>query len=302
MSVTSKKNKALLTVILCIAIFLMTCMPVFAESGGGTRELIVGGELFGLQMKTDGIPVVGLDKVDTVNSSRAPAYEAGIKLGDVIIKVNGEKAISAKHITDKILYSNGAPVCVTAVRNGKRHDISIIPALSKEGKYRAGIWIRDSAAGIGTVTYIDPKTNEFAGLGHGICDGDTTSLLPLSRGIVTDVELSGIVKGKSGTPGELKGSFKGSKKGALVKNTKQGVYGVVTALPQNYEKMQTANIGEVTEGEAFIRSSVSGEKKDYKITIERITPKSTNYKNFTIRIIDPSLIALTGGIVQGMGV
>jgi len=301
MSVSNKKTKRILSVLLCVTLIIFTFLPIYAEASDSGKEVIVGGCLFGLRMQTNGIPIVGLDKVETEIGAKAPAYDAGLKINDVIIRLNGSAVTSVKQVTDKILSCGGKALSFTIIRNGEEKVISVLPLLAKDGKYHAGIWIRDSAAGIGTVTYIDPKTNEFAGLGHGICDCDTTSLLPLSRGAVTEVELNSIVKGKSGVPGEIKGSFKGDKKGALIKNTVSGVYGIYSTLPSGVgEKMKTATISEVELGEAVIRCSVSGQIREYRIKIEKISPRSNNGKNFSIKVIDDSLIELTGGIVQGM--
>ena len=301
MSGKSINKKRLLSVLLCIALLLLTFLPVFAETAKPEKEVIVGGCLFGLRMQTKGIPIVGLDKVESENGTKAPAFDAGIKLKDVIIKVNGKIVTSVTQVTECILSSGGNPVLFTVMRGGEEKDISVTPLLAKDGKYHAGIWIRDSAAGIGTVTYIDPKTNEFAGLGHGICDCDTTSLLPLSRGVVTEVTLNTVVKGQKGIPGELKGSFKGDKIGSLIMNTENGVFGIYSTLPSGVgEKIKTASISDVCEGDAYIRSDVSGKIQDYKIKIEKFSTKTAGGKNFTIKVTDETLIGITGGIVQGM--
>ena len=301
MSRKSINKKRFLSILLCIALLLITVLPIYADSSDQGKEVIVGGCLFGLRMQTKGILIVGLDKVEAQKETKAPAFDAGIKLKDVIIKINGKVVTSTTQVTECILSCKGKPVVFTVQRGAEIKEISVTPLLAKDGKYHAGIWIRDSAAGIGTVTYIDPQTYEFAGLGHGICDGDTTSLLPLSRGIVTEVTLSSVIKGQKGVPGELKGSFKGGKVGSLINNTENGVYGIYTSLPGGIgQKMKTAAFSEVYEGDAFIRSDVSGRIQDYKIKIEKINTKNTGGKNLTIKVTDEALLKITGGIVQGM--
>ena len=291
------KTKVIISLLLCITLLIPYSVPT---SAANEKEVIVGGELFGIKMQTQGIPIVGLEKVATENGEKAPAYECGLKLKDVITEINGCPATSAEQITDAVLKSNGKCISLKIIRGEKTLNITITPTKGVDGKYKAGMWIRDSAAGIGTVTYIDPITNEFGGLGHGICDGDTTALLPLGRGITTEVELVSITKGKTGHPGEIKGAFKGEKTGALVKNTPRGVFGIFTSPPLNAEKIKIADFKDVREGEAKIRSAVSGQIKDYTVRIEKVSQNNSSCKNLTIKVTDKDLLAITGGIVQGM--
>lgn len=301
MSKTKRINKKLLCSLLCLALLALMFIPISAAPSKNNNEVIVGGCLFGLRMQTDGVPIVGIDRVETADGNKSPAYDAGIKLKDIIIKINGNPVTSVKQVTDYIEKSNGEEMNFTVKRNGAEKNITVRPLKGTDGKYHSGIWIRDSAAGIGTITYIDPKTNEFAGLGHGICDGDTASLLPLSRGTVTEVTLLGITKGQSGIPGEIKGSFKGGKKGALINNTLTGVYGIYASLPEGLgQKMTIGELDEIKTGEATVRCSVTGKIEDFKINITKISPKSDNGKNFSIEVTDPRLLEITGGIVQGM--
>ena len=189
----------------------------------------------------------------------------------------------------------------TVLRAGKEKELSVTPLKSKDGMYRIGIWLRDNAAGIGTMTYIIPDTLEFAGLGHGICDGETMSLMPLLRGSVSEVELSSVIKGQSGIPGELKGSFRGGKPGSLISNKSTGEYGVLITLPQGVgEKLSVAAENEIKEGDAIVRCSVSGSVRDYTVRISKINCHSDNGKNFVVEVTDPALLEITGGIVQGM--
>ncbi len=301
MQYQSKKINKLFCILLTLVLaFSFFSLSVSAHSKNND-EVIVGGCLFGVRMQTKGIPVVGVDKVDTQNGSFSPAYDAGIRLGDIITALNDSSATSTAQFVKTINECNGKSIKITLIRKGEQKTFLLTPILGKDGKYHAGIWIRDSAAGIGTVTYINPKTNEFAGLGHGICDGDTAALLPISRGVVTDVELGSVVKGQKGVPGELKGAFKGGKIGALTKNTMQGVYGIYSSLPQGVgEKMKIATMNEIKEGAATIRCSVSGVVHDYGIVIKKINCKNNAGKNFSIKVTDEALLSITGGIVQGM--
>ncbi len=293
-------KKILGSLLFLILIIAVTAVPISAANPMSEREVILGGNLFGVKMQTKGIPIVSVDRVETENGSASPAYDAGLKPKDVIIKVNFQAVSTAEQVLEFITNCSGAPITVTVQRGKESKELTVQPILGKDGKYHAGIWIRDSAAGIGTVTYIDPKTNEFAGLGHGICDSDTASLLPLSRGTVTEVELSSIVKGECGAPGEIKGAFKGGKIGSLIKNTSKGVYGIYSSLPSGAErKIKVAKFDEINEGAATIRCTVNGQIKEYKIEIKKIT-KNSGGKNFSIKVTDSELISITGGIVQGM--
>ena len=301
MSSSSKKYQKVFLALLCTVLILVFCvLPINAAKITENDEVYLGGCLFGVQMQTKGIPIVGIDKVQTSNGVSYPAYDAGIKPKDIIIKINGKAVSNVNDVLKSISECDGNAIQLDILRGCDEQTVYLTPKIGGDGKYHAGIWIRDSAAGIGTVTYIDPKTGEFAGLGHGICDSDTASLLPLSRGIVTEVELNGICKGKKGAPGEIKGTFKGTKIGSLVKNTSKGVYGIYSTVPSGIsKKIKLAKFDEVKEGEATIRCSVSGEIKEYKIEIKKIT-KSDKGKNFSIKVVDDALLQITGGIVQGM--
>ena len=302
-----KQMKRKLFAALCTVCFVSLLLPgatgAFAASEEST-EMIVGGSLFGVKMMTDGVLVVGLDKVtpEGTEAPRAPAYDCGIRLKDIITEIDGKNVKDSTTVTDSITKSNGKTLELTVKRGADEKHFKLSPVKDEKGIYRGGLWIRDTAAGIGTVTYINEKTGEFAGLGHGICDGETGTLLPIKRGSVSEVELLGIIKGKCGVPGELRGAFSGSKTGALIKNTEMGVYGIFTSVPPSLgEKMKLASPSEVHEGKAFVRSAVAGgTPEDYEIKITSVSKDGKNGKSFAITVTDKKLIALTGGIVQGM--
>ena len=301
MSVRKHGYKSSVCLLLC-ALFVAALFttPISAVSDP-KDEVILGGCLFGVSMITDGVPVVGLEKVDTESGSCAPGYDAGLKLNDIITSINGKTASGAKQITELVKNSGGKDMDFTVLRNGNPRSFKVTPVKAKDGDFHIGIWIRDSAAGIGTVTYIDPDTLEFAGLGHGICDADTAALLPLKRGTVSSVELQSVVKGQKGIPGELKGSFMGSKSGALIKNSLTGVYGVFCDIPPSLGKrVKIASESEVREGKASILCNVDGSIKEYSVIITKINAHSEQGKNYQIKITDKELIEKTGGIVQGM--
>lgn len=298
----SKKSKKILCLLLSLLTLLAIALPVLADNNEAIpNEVVVGGCFFGVKLYTDGVPVVGIDGFETENGVKAPAHDAGIKLGDVIKTINGVSVTTSEQITAIISSSGGERLNLTVLREGKEKSLVLIPVKSVEGIYRAGMWIRDNALGIGTVTYVNPNTLEFGGLGHGICDSETASLMPMLRGSVSDIELTSVVKGKCGAPGEVKGVFKGGKTGALTANTHTGVYGAFAKLPSSLgEKMHLADAMELKEGEAFIRTAIGGKPEDYKVKISKINCRADNGKNFVIDVTDERLIDISGGIVQGM--
>ena len=284
------------------------------------REVYVGGMPFGVKFYTEGILVVGFCDVDVTaggGGSRNvnPARNAGIRMRDVIVAVNGKIPAGAASLTKAVEESGGKPVTLTikryAVHGGKKAaspsatelTISVTPAYSaSENRYKTGLWVRDSGAGIGTVTFIDPETNAFAGLGHGICDGETGKLIPMQRGQVTDVTVSGVEKGTAGSPGAIKGYFAPGKTGSLLGNTPCGVYGILSSRPASATtKLPVATPREVTEGEATLLCTLdSGAVGRYSVQITSVDYTATGSKCFTITVTDPVLIEKTGGIVQGM--
>ena len=263
-------------------------------------ELYPGGMPFGVKFFTDGVIVTGYS-----DGAQNPAKAAGIRIHDVIISVNGKKITSAAQLTDAVEKSGGATLEIAYKHGNAEKNARITPYFSKsDGKYKAGITVRDSGAGIGTVTYIVPETGEFAGLGHGICDSETGELIPIERGAVSGVSISGIVKGAVGAPGELKGYFKSGKTGSMIKNTDCGVYGVFTPCPSGIKPLPIGLKNELREGEAYILCTLDNESGigKYSINISNINLNASAGKCFTVKVTDKALLAKTGGIVQGMGV
>ncbi len=316
------------------ALFLAVALPLIggvlavgaAPDAGGSMpdKVYVGGMPFGVKFYTEGILVVGFCDVDTAGGRTVnPARDAGLKMKDVIIGINGEMPVNASALTAAVESSAGKPITLTVKRhtgtsatggsaskkdrNGEirttEMTVSVTPVLSSsEGRYKTGLWVRDSGAGIGTVTFIVPGSNAFAGLGHGICDGDTGELIPMQRGQVTDVTVSGVERGAVGAPGAIKGYFAPGKTGTLLGNTDCGVYGIFAALPGTArEQTPIGRREEVCEGDATVLCTLDdGKVCAYTIRITAIDPAATGSKCFTISVTDPNLIAKTGGIVQGM--
>ena len=282
-----------------------TYSAVLGADAEDLRDLMLypGGMPFGVKFYTDGVMVVGFCDVDTGKGSVNPAARAGLHTKDVILKINGEVLSGAASMTERIEASQGKPLQLTCRRAGKEFETTLTPVLSAtEGRYKTGIWVRDSGAGIGTVTFLFPDSGAFAGLGHGICDADTGALVSMRKGAVSDVTISSVVKGAVGAPGELKGHFNPGRSGALLGNSNCGVWGVFSEAPEvSCEPMPIGLRDDIREGDAYILcTATAGEMQKYDIRISNIKRDAKGSKCFTVTVTDPDLLALTGGIVQGM--
>lgn len=272
-----------------------------AEKYRGT-EVYVGGIPFGIKFTTEGAVVVGFCDVESGGKKVNPAMDAGIQLKDVIIGVNGEQINGAEQLTGAVEKCAGKAVTLNIKRCGENINIDVTPVLSdSEGRFKTGIWVKDNGAGIGTVTFI-MDNGVFGGLGHGICDGETGELVCMRSGMITDVTVSGIIKGASGAPGEIKGYFTSGKTGTLLGNTDCGVYGMFVTKPETAtKKIKIGMRDEIHEGDATVLCTLDDNTcGEYKIKITGIDTKENGNKCFGIHVTDPTLIARTGGIVQGM--
>ncbi len=266
--------------------------------------LIPCGNPFGIKLLTDGVIAVEISSFETADGIKAPALEAGIRTGDIIKTINNTTVMSNEDIEKIISESGGNPLEFKLVRNNHNLTVSVTPEkCTSDNSFRVGLWVRDSSAGIGTVTFYNPSTGAFAGLGHPVCDVDTGKILPLYEGEVVDVNINGVKKGKAGYPGELIGSFSsGQAIGTLEANTDNGLYGYVSSVRNDHNAVPLAMRQEIKTGRAYIYTTVDGSKPEkYEISIERIDLNhSDSCKNMIIRITDEALLEKTGGIVQGM--
>ncbi len=280
-------------------------LPVISAAAAPAKDvrLLPGGMPFGVKFSTEGVLVVGFCDVDAEGGSINPAYAAGLRTRDVITTLGGKQIIDAAQFGSMVADAGATPLTLTYTRGGKSYTTTLTPAKSiSENRYKTGLWVRDSGAGIGTVTFIEPTTGAFGGLGHGICDQESGALVGMTRGVVNDVTISGVQKGVCGKPGELKGYFGTTKTGTLLQNTDCGVFGVFSKVPATEQKaLPIAHRGEVREGEAHILCTLdNGKPCKYAIRISDIDKTSTGSKCFTVKVTDPALIEKTGGIVQGM--
>ena len=266
-------------------------------------RLYPGGMPFGVKFMTDGVLVVGFCDVSATGKAN-PSLAAGLRAGDTILRVNGTPLTSAAELNELVEKGNGQTITLRYTRDGKEYSTSLSPVYSPvEGRYKSGLYVRDSGAGIGTVTFIVPETLAFGGLGHGICDADTGRLVPIQRGSVVGVTINGVIKGLAGAPGEVKGYFSSGKTGSLLENTECGVYGVFGSLPKgcHSEPIAVGSRHEVQSGKAHIYCTLdSNTVEKYEIEISEIRLDSTSNKCFTVKVTDQRLVEKTGGIIQGM--
>jgi len=267
-------------------------------------RLVPGGSLFGVKFFTKGVMIVGMSDIESDKGILNPAKRSGLNVGDCIIALNDTEVNTVEEVSDVFENSGGKSIKISYEREGKQSETTLSPLRSlSDGKYRSGLWVRDSTAGIGTVTYYNPDTGEFAGLGHGICDIDTGKLMPMLRGSIVDISVKDIIRGTDGLPGEIKGEFGMIKRGELSANSERGVFGVLNEAPQCAfsEPVDIALSGEVTEGTAYIYTSLGADEiKKYEIELTKIYHNDSETKNFIFTVKDGELLDKTGGIVQGM--
>ena len=276
-------------------------------------EVVPGGTPFGMKLLMDGVMVTGLGEVSACGGGICPAADAGIAEGDVIRTAGGLPVSSNRELQEIISRSEGEAITLTVSRNGITHETLLHPARADcDGVWRGGMWVRDSIAGIGTMTFIVPETGKFAGLGHPVCDADTGELVPLQSGEAVPVELSPVKRGERGIPGELRGKLsRTGSYGLLFRNSRSGIYGTLTSqaareLSRGREKISVAHRQQVHEGEAYILTSAEkGAPAQYTAEVEKVdyTSPSGNRadgKDMVIRITDRALLDASGGIVQGM--
>lgn len=269
-------------------------------------KVIPLGRAVGIKMFSDGVMVVGLSDIPTAEGNCCPAGTGGLREGDIITHINGEEVESIEQVQSILQDLAGAKMSVRALRGEKQFQVTAAAVkCSTDGSYKLGAWIRDSMAGIGTMTFYDPSSGAFGALGHGINDVDTALLMPLQSGSIMYAEVTDVQKGTSGAPGELHGAFQVTRDmGELYANTERGIFGVLTdeSLAAGVQPVEVAQRREVKTGPATVLSNVAGDKvEEYAVEITRIYPAGTgDTRNMMIKVTDPRLIEATGGIVQGM--
>lgn len=261
------------------------------------------GTPFGIKMFTDGVLVVGMSDVDTASGPYNPARSAGMKEGDVIVSINKETVTTTEQVAELVEESGGKTMTFHIRRDNIAFDVKFTPAKSvNENRWKAGLWVRDSSAGIGTLTFYEPESKTFGGLGHAVCDVDTGEVLPLSTGEIVPARIYGVEKGLSGDPGELRGGFELGTLGQLTINSETGIFGQLTNLPAAVQTVPVAMKQQVKTGEAQVLTTIDGTRPQlYDICIDQVRYNdSSPTRNMVIIITDEELLEKTGGIVQGM--
>ncbi len=287
-------------------VMLLDVIPIKSVTVNVVPETYVVpcGMPFGVKIFTEGVVVVGMADVRTEEGTINPAKDAGLKTGDVILSINEVPVNSNEEVAQAVGGCDGQPLVMQVRRSNVTFQTQVTPVkAAADQQYKAGLWVRDSSAGIGTMTFYDPQNQVFAGLGHGICDIDTGELMPLLNGDIVPATINGIAKGTKGTPGELRGYFSDNEAiGVLLSNGETGVYGSMEQAPVQNQAIPVAMKQEVQEGAAQIFTTIDGTTpKSYDIEIQHVDYNADSpTKNMVIRITDPELLEATGGIVQGM--
>ena len=271
-------------------------------------KVIPAGNLIGLKLYTEGVLVIGTSEIKNINGITEKAFESSsIKEGDIIIEIDNQKINSAKDLQNIVNNSKGEKVEIKYLRNNEIYITEIIPTKVSENGYKLGLWVRDSASGVGTMTFYDPKRKKFAALGHGISDSDTGELLNISTGEVVNARIVSLTKGKKGFPGEIKGNISNEKTiGKINYNTEFGVFGAEDEFIQFNDKyregIEIALREEIKNGKASMLATLeTGEVKEYEVEISDIDlDNNYNNKSFKIKITDNNLLNKSGGIICGM--
>lgn len=312
----NRRKKRRWTAVILSAALLMSCaglrQTAFHRSSGASvpcsaslseKRLVPVGRTVGLKLFSHGVMIIGLDEISTADGSISPAKECGLKAGDIITSVNHVPVNTIEEVEAILTEQGNTPLTLSAMRSGRQIEVTTqAAACSSDGSYKLGAWIRDSMAGIGTVTWYDPQTGRFCALGHGINDIDTGLLIPLKGGGIMSSHVTGIQKGASGHPGQLHGSFDLSGDiGTLTENTASGVFGLLEDTRFDGAALPIASRSEVRTGRATILSNIDGDcVQEYSVEILRIYPENgSDTRNLMVQVTDERLLNTTGGIVQG---
>ncbi len=271
-------------------------------------EVVPVGKIIGLKLYTNGVLIVGMSEIEDKNKViNKPYEESDIKAGDTILKIDDNEIESIDKLKEVVNNSKGENLRLTILRDGNVINTSIVPVETNKKEYKLGLWVKDAATGVGTMTFYEPNTNYFAILGHGITDVDTDNLININSGELVTTKIISLEKGEMGTPGEIKGTIINEPTiGNIFKNSQFGVFGKLNNLTSlnidTSKKMKIALRDEIQVGKASIICSLDNTvSKEYDIEIEKIYPDNDyNNKSMLIRVVDEELINKTGGIIRGL--
>lgn len=266
------------------------------------------GSTIGLKLHTDGVLVVGMSEVKNINNEKNKPYEKSkIKEGDMIVEVNGVAITNTNDLIQTVNESKGNKLSIKYKRDNQTYEDEMMPSQTSATEYKLGLWVRDTAAGIGTISFYEPETKNFAALGHGILDIDTRELISISNGEITTANIVSIAKGEKGLPGEIRGSLIGQNTiGNISKNTELGIYGKINNIGifnvSNNDAVEVALRDEIKEGKATVVCTLeNNNKKEYEVEIQKIyINNNSDNKSMLVKITDEDLLNKTGGIIQGM--
>lgn len=261
------------------------------------------GKAIGMKLYTEGVLVVGMSEIE----GKKPYENSGIETGDKIIEVDNNQIDNTDELIECVNNSNGKELEIKYISDNEEKTTSIEPVKTSNNEYKLGLWVRDAAAGVGTLTFYEPSTGKFGALGHGINDVDTYELIDIASGELVTTDIIDIVKGEDGSPGEIRGTIdNGISLGNIYKNTSFGIYGNIDNVAKlnltQYKEYEVANRNEITTGKAEILCELeNGKTQSYEIEIQRLfLENNENNKSMLIKVTDEELIEKTGGIIQGM--
>ncbi len=273
-------------------------------------KLMPGGQSIGVTLQTKGVMVVGqAPVVDKSGKKTFPAKDAGIEVGDILLKINNQEVRSDQDVSNAVHLAGEQKGSANILF---KHQDQILEKIVKPifcvetGRYRMGLFVRDEAAGVGTLSFLDPESKQYGALGHVITDADTNQKIEIFNGKIMASSIYAIEKGKRGHPGEKIGSFvsNSSFMGSIEKNTMTGIFGKMNGVVVNPYFKEPISVGwesEVKVGPAKIYTVIQGEKiEEFNVNIDRVMHNRTDSKNMIVRVTDPRLLDVTGGIIQGM--
>lgn len=268
------------------------------------EQVALCGVPFGIKMTTQGVLVVGTGTIPTEEGPKNPAALAGVREGDLLLSLGGCDNLSNRLIAQLVQQSQGQPLALCYARDGLRCSTTVTPLRSSaDGAYHIGLWVRDSSAGIGTLTFCEVDSGAFGGLGHAICDVDTGKLLPLHQGEVVHASITGLRPGSPGQPGELEGTFSsGEAWGVIDQNCPSGIFGRFYSDWEQFPLVTVAHAQEVRTGPAQLVCTLDDRgPQTYQVEIEKIhNAGQEEGRNLVIHVTDPRLLQRSGGILQGM--
>ncbi|NLA33266.1 MAG: SpoIVB peptidase [Tenericutes bacterium] len=280
-----------------LLIFLLACLFIPFSVFAYSNQVILGGDNIGIQINSKGVMIVGFYKVN----GNYIGSDAGLEIGDVIITINDNSITNVEELVDNLDKSNKEiNINIGIIRNNKPKDIPLKLIKDDNNIYKTGIYVKDQISGIGTLTYLDPKTKIFGALGHEIIEKSSGKRLDILKGKIFKSEITNIERGSNGTPGEKTAVLHNEEiLGNITKNTNKGIFGKYNDILEN-ELIEVASKNEITLGKAWIRTVINGTKIDsFTINILKIN-YNNDVKNILFEITDQNLIKQTGGVIQGM--